>query len=319
MKFLLLDTNHPHLKTGLEKLGVICDEDYTSPKGKIEEKIDRYDGIVIRSRFRIDKGFIDKATNLKFIARVGAGLENIDVEYAENKNIILIAAPEGNRNAVGEHAIGMILSLFNKFKKGDDEIRRGKWLREANRGVELEGKTIGIIGYGNTGKAFAKKLMGFDVTVICYDIKENVGDEYAKQVSLNEIFERTDVLSLHIPQTDLTNNMVNQNFINKFKRSFYLINTARGSAVVIRDLMKAIDQNKILGACLDVLEFEKTSFENFFDASNELPDEFKDLIKSDKVLLSPHVAGWTVESKYKLADTIVKKVEKSIDQHRSIK
>jgi len=312
MKFLLLDTNHTHLKTGLEKLGVICDEDYTSSKEKIEKKIDMYDGIVIRSRFNIDKGFIDKATKLKFIARVGAGLENIDVEYAKNKNVILIAAPEGNRNAVGEHAIGMILSLFNKLKKGDDEIRNGKWRREANRGIELEGKTIGIIGYGNTGKAFAKKLMGFDVDIICYDIKKNISDQNAKQVGLNEIFERTDVLSLHTPQTDLTNNMVNQNFINKFKKSFYLINTARGSAVIIRDLMKAIDQNKILGACLDVLEFEKSSFENFFDASNELPDEFKDLIKSDKVLLSPHVAGWTVESKLKLADTIVKKVEESL-------
>ncbi len=319
MKFLLIDTNHSHLKTGLEELGIICDEDYTSSKEKIEDKIQLYDGIVIRSRFRIDKEFMDKAKNLKFIARVGAGLENIDVDHAESTNIILIAAPEGNRNAVAEHALGMILSLFNKLKKGDTEIRNGKWLREDNRGLELEGKTVGIIGYGNTGKAFAKKLMGFDVDVICYDIKENVGDQNAKQVNLGEIFERVDVLSLHTPQTKLTNNMVNQNFIYKFKKPFYLINTARGSAVVIKDLMKAIDQHKILGACLDVLEFEKSSFENFFDVGNTLPNEFRDLIKSNKVLLSPHVAGWTVESKFKLADTIVKKVEKSFNQHRSIK
>ena len=314
MRVLLIDTNHLHLKTGFEEMGMICEEDYTSSKENIEEKIELYDGVVIRSRFHIDKTFMDKATNLKFIARVGAGLENIDVDYANNKNIQLIAAPEGNRNAVAEHAIGMILSLFNKLKKSDNEIRNGKWLREDNRGIELEGKTVGIIGYGNTGKTFAKKLMGFDVDVICYDIKKNVGDQNAKQVHLSEIFDKADVLSLHIPQTELTNRMVNEKFINEFKKPFYLINTARGSAVVIEDLMKAIEQHKILGACLDVLEFEKTSFENFFDAANQLPDEFRDLIKSDKVLLSPHVAGWTVESRFKLADFIVTKIKKFLEK-----
>ena len=319
MKVLLIDTNHIHLKTGLEKVGILCDEDYTSSKKKIEQKIQNYDGIIIRSRFNIDKDFIDKATNLKFIARVGAGLENINVTHAKNKNILLIAAPEGNRNAVAEHALGMILSLFNKLKKGDNEIRNGKWLREENRGVELEGKTIGLIGYGNTGNSFAKKLTGFEVNVICYDIKENVGNQNATQVSLDKIFEKTDILSLHTPQTNLTNKMVNQSFINKFKKPFYLINTARGSAVVIRDLMEAIEQKKILGACLDVLEFEKSSFENFFDTENTLPMEFRDLINSNKVLLSPHVAGWTLESKFKLADTIVKKVAQMMDQHKSIK
>ena len=319
MIVLLIDNNHSHLKTGLENLGMTCHEDHTSSKEKIEEKIQIYDGIVIRSRFHIDKTFMDRATNLKFIARVGAGMENIDVDYAARKNITLIAAPEGNRNAVGEHVLGMILSLFNNLKKADKEIRNGKWLREENRGLELEGKTVGIIGYGNTGKAFAKKLMGFDVDVICYDIKENVGDENANQVGLEEIFERTDILSLHIPQTELTNKMVDHNFINKFKKPIYLINTARGSAVVISDLMKAIEQNKISGACLDVLEFEKSSFENFFAGDNKLPNEFNDLIKSDKVLLSPHIAGWTIESKFKLADTIVKKVEKYLNQHKSIK
>jgi len=316
MRILLIDSNHSRLKTGLQKLGMICDEDYTSTKEKIEEKIQLYDGIVIRSRFKIDKTFIDNATNLKFIARVGAGLENIDMVHAKNKNIALIAAPEGNRNAVGEHAIGMLLSIFNKLKKGDNEIRHGEWLREDNRGVEIKGKTVGIIGYGNTGKAFAKTLMGFDVNVICYDIKKNVGDQNAKQVGLDEIFRRADVLSLHTPQTVLTKKMVDLSFINKFKKPFYIINTARGSAVVIKDLMKAIDQSKILGACLDVLEFEKSSFENFFDSGNVLPREFRDLIQSDKVLLSPHVAGWTVESKFKLADTIVKKIDRLINTNQ---
>ncbi len=309
MKVLLLDTNHPRIKNGLEKLGLICEEDYSSVKEIIEEKIHLYDGIIIRSRFKIDKQFIDKASNLKFIARVGAGLESIDIAYAEKKNIHLIAAPEGNRNAVGEHTLGMILALFNKLKKADNEIRQGKWLREDNRGIELEGKTVGIIGYGNMGKAFAKKLKGFDVDVIFYDIKPNLGDEYAKQVSLDELFAKTDVLSLHTPQTKLTNKMVNKNFINKFKRSFYIINTARGSAIVTKDLVNAIKNNKILGACLDVLEYEKSSFENFFSSENKLPEAFQYLINTDKVLLSPHVAGWTIESKFKLADTIVKKVE----------
>lgn len=307
MKVLFLDTNHPLLIEGLIKSGLICDEDYTSSKEKIEDKMHLYSGIVIRSRFKINKQFIDKAPNLKFIARVGAGLESIDTAYAEEKDIHLIAAPEGNKNAVGEHALGMILAMFNHLKKADHEIRNGKWLREENRGDELEGKTVGIIGYGNMGKAFAKKLKGFDMEVIFYDIKNNIGDENAKQVILDELFAKTDVLSLHTPQTELTNKMVDDKFISKFRKSFYLINTARGSAVVTDDLIKALKTNKILGACLDVLEYEKSSFENFFN-DNNLPESFQYLIRSDKVLMSPHVAGWTVESKKKLAQTIVDKV-----------
>ncbi len=307
MKVLHLDTNHSCLISGLQELGFENDEDYTSSKEEIETKIDQYDGIVIRSRFKIDKQFIDKALQLKFIARVGAGLESIDIAYAEKRNIHLIAAPEGNRNAVGEHALGMILALFNKLKKADNEIRHGKWLREDNRGIELEGRTIGIIGYGNMGKAFAKKLKGFDAEVICYDIQKGVGDENALQVELEELFEKTDVLSLHTPQTELTNKMIDNRFINKFKKPFYLINTARGSAVVTNDLVESLKKGKILGACLDVLEYEKASFENFYSDKN-LPEAFQYLIGSDKVLMSPHVAGWTVESKNKLAQTIVDKI-----------
>lgn len=308
MKVLLIDTNHEILQIGLEKLGCICDEDYASSKLQIEEKINDYEGVVIRSRFDIDQQFLDKATNLKFIARVGAGLESIDITYAEKKGIHLIAAPEGNRNAVGEHALGMLLSLFNNIKKADLEIRQGKWLREANRGIELEGKTIGLIGYGNMGKAFAKKLKGFEVEVICYDIKKGVGDENCKQVSLEEFQEKTAVLSLHTPFNALSHNMINTSFINKFKNPFYFINTARGSAVVTDDLVTALIHKKILGACLDVLEYEKLSFENLFEDDN-LPEAFNYLIHAENVLLSPHVAGWTVESKIKLAQTIVDKVE----------
>lgn len=307
MKVLHLDTNHPLLIQQLNDLGFTNDEDYSSSKAEIEVKISYYDGIIIRSRFTIDRQFLDAAKNLKFIGRVGAGLENIDCEYALKKGIVLIAAPEGNRNAVGEHALGMILSLFNKLNKADHEVREGKWLREANRGIELDGKTVGIIGYGNMGKAFAKKLKGFDVTVLCYDIKSKVGDENCNQVSLKELQSKADVVSLHTPQTPLTLGMINSEFINAFSKPFWLINTARGKSVVTKDLADALKSSKILGAGLDVLEYEKASFEHLF--SSELPEAFQYLIQAENVLLTPHVAGWTVESKEKLAQTIVDKIK----------
>ncbi|WP_158846869.1 2-hydroxyacid dehydrogenase [Algibacter sp. L1A34] len=306
MKILHLDTNHELLIEQLAQAGFTNHEDYTSTKAEIETKIGDYDGIVLRSRFTIDKQFLDAATNLKFIGRVGAGLENIDCDYAEQKGVYLVSAPEGNRNAVGEHSLGMLLSLFNKLNKADAEVRQGKWFREANRGIELDGKTVGLIGYGNMGKAFAKKLRGFDVEVLCYDIKANVGDTNAKQVTLAEFQEKVDVVSLHTPQTPLTVNMINSEFINAIKKSFWLINTARGKSVVTSDLMVALKSGKILGAGLDVLEYEKASFENLF--SNTLPEAFQYLLDSENVLLTPHVAGWTIESKEKLAQTIVDKI-----------
>ena len=307
MRILHLDTNHRLLIEELHALGFTNDEDYTSSKEEIQSKIHDYHGIILRSRFKIDREFLDAAKNLKFIGRVGAGLENIDTAYAESKGIKLIAAPEGNRNAVGEHSLAMLLSLFNKLNKADKEIRSGQWLREENRGVELDGKTVGLIGYGNMGKAFARKLRGFDVSVICYDIKSNVGDDNATQVSLEELQERSNVLSLHTPETPLTINMIDSKFIQNFKHPFWLINTARGKSVVTTDLVDALKTGKILGAGLDVLEYEKASFENLF--SNELPDAFKYLIAAENVLLSPHVAGWTLESKEKLAQTIVDKIK----------
>ncbi len=308
MKILLLDSNHPILKSGLENLGFQCDEDFTSSKEKIEDKIKNYDGIVIRSRFAIDSCFIDNASNLKFIARVGAGLENIDTEYASKKGIRLIAAPEGNRNAVGEHSLAMLLSLFNKLNKADREVRQGKWLREGNRGIELDGKTVGIIGYGNMGKAFAKKLKGFDVEVFCYDIKPNIGDNNAIQIPIEELRKKVDVLSLHTPETSLTINMIDTEFIRAFTKPFWLINTGRGKSIVTKNLVKALQSGKILGAGLDVLEYEKSSFENLF-LDDTLPEAFQYLINADNVILSPHVAGWTIESKGKLAQTIVDKIK----------
>ena len=308
MKILHLDSNHQLLINQLNALGYTNHENYSDSKEDVQKIIHEYDGFIIRSRFNIDRDFIDAAKKLKFIGRVGAGLENIDGDYAHHKGIILIAVPEGNRNAVGEHSLAMLLSLFNKLNKADREVREGKWLREDNRGLELDGKTVGLIGYGNMGKAFAKKLRGFEVEVLCYDIKPNVGDENAKQVLLEELQQKVDVLSLHTPETALTIGMINKSFINAFKKSFWLINTARGKSVVTSDLVSALKSNKILGAGLDVLEYEKSSFENLFDNDN-MPEAYRYLIQSENILLSPHVAGWTIESKEKLAQTIVDKIK----------
>ncbi len=307
MKILHLDRNHPILLDQLAKAGFTNHEDYHSTKKEIEKIISNYEGIVIRSRFKIDEQFIEEASNLKFIARIGAGLESIDIPYAESKGITLISAPEGNRNAVGEHTLGMLLSLFNKLNKANKEIRDGLWLREENRGIELDGKTVGIIGYGNMGKAFAKKLKGFDCAVICHDILKDVGDENAVQVTLEEFQKRADIVSLHTPWTPLTNKMVNSDFIDLFSKPFWLFNTARGKSVVTSDLVSALKNKKILGAGLDVLEYEKSSFESLF--SSEIPEALKDLLKMENVILSPHVAGWTVESKEKLAQVIVDKIK----------
>ena len=310
MKVLHIDKNHPLLIEQLINAGYKNEEDYTSSKSDIEQIISEYDGIVIRSRFKCDATFINAATNLKFIARVGAGLESIDIPYAESKGITLIAAPEGNRNAVGEHTLGMLLSLFNKLNKADLEVRKGLWHREENRGIELDGKTVGMIGYGNMGKAFSKKLKGFDCKVICYDIKEHVGDKNATQVSLKTFQKEVDVVSLHTPWTPITNSMVNSNFINQFSKSFWLLNTARGKSVVTSDLISALKTGKILGAGLDVLEFEKSSFESLF--SNETPASLSDLLSMDNVILSPHIAGWTLESKEKLAQVIADKIVRKL-------
>ncbi|MEZ7993369.1 MAG: 2-hydroxyacid dehydrogenase [Flavobacteriaceae bacterium] len=308
MKVLHLDTNHSTLLEQLYDAGFENHEDYTSSKTEIEKKVHDYDGIIIRSRFSIDQSFLEKAINLKFIGRVGAGLENIDIDYACSRGIELIAAPEGNRNAVAEHALGMLLSLFNNLNNADREVRKGIWLREENRGIELDGKTIGLIGYGNTGKAFAKKLSGFDVTVLFNDIKPNIADNNATQVSLQELKEKADILSLHTPETQLTNGMITLDFITSFKKPIWIINTGRGKSIVTKDLVSAIKSERVLGAGLDVLEYEKSSFENLF-INNNVPEEFKYLIECKNILLSPHVAGWTQESKLKLAETIVNKIK----------
>ena len=308
MDVLHLDSNHPILLQGLAALGYTNTEDYTSTRAEILQKIGQYQGLIIRSRTPIDREFLDHATSLRFIGRVGAGMENINIPYAESKGIFLASAPEGNRNAVGEHAMGMLLSLMNKLRVAHESVVDGHWLREEHRGTEIEGKTVGIIGYGNMGKAFARKLKGFDCEVLCYDLLPDLGDENARQVSLEELQQKAHILSLHTPQTALTRGMVNRNFLNAFQHPIWLINTARGSAVVSADLVEALKSGQVLGAGLDVLEYEKASFENLFDASQK-PEALAYLLSAPNVLISPHVAGWTLESHQKLAQTIVDKIK----------
>jgi D-3-phosphoglycerate dehydrogenase / 2-oxoglutarate reductase len=306
-KVLFLDSLHPLLQENLEKKGFTCVFDYTSTKAEIAATVNEYSGIVIRSRFKLDADFLAKATNLKFIARGGAGLENIDLVYAAQNGIKCIHAPEGNRDAVGEHAVGMILSLFNNLCRADKQVREGLWIREDNRGLELMGKTVGIIGYGNMGTAFAQRLKGFGVKVLAYDkYKVDYADEFATEASMDQIFAEADILSLHLPLTEETHYLVDHEYLQKFKKNIWLINTARGKIVKTADLVFNLKSGKVNGACLDVLEYEAVSFENLDKAL--LPEDFKYLSESDKVQLSPHIGGWTHESNYKIASTIYEKI-----------
>ena len=311
MKILLLDSNHPLITEQLLAKGFILEEDFTSSYDEVLQKINQYDGIIIRSRIPLDKNFLENAQNLKFIARVGAGMENIDLETAKNLGISLINSPEGNRDSVAEHVVGMLLILMNRLFIASEEVKNGIWKREENRGDELLGKTFGIIGYGNMGKATAKRLSGFGVEVIFYDILPNLEDEFAKQVSLEELQERADILSLHIPLDASTEYLVDKNFISKMKKNFYLVNTARGKNVKTSALVDALKSGKVKAAALDVLEYEKSSFENL-DTSTSLSTRNKEdlqfLLESNQVIVTPHIAGWTHQSKEKLAQFIVDKI-----------
>lgn len=308
-KVLHIDENHPALSEGIARFGFENHFDFTSGKATVENNIADYIGLVVRSRFPIDSIFLKKATALKFIIRVGAGLENIDTDFAKKMGIHLIAAPQGNATAVGEHALGMLLALFNNIPRADAQIKREKkWLREANRGEELSGKTVGIIGYGNMGKSFARKLQGFDVKVLCYDILSGVGDDFATQVSLDTLQKKAEIISIHTPENERSVGMINKHFINACHRSFFLVNTARGSAVVTKDVLNGLKNGNIRGACLDVLEYEQSSFENIFERSKDRLD-FKELLQHPNVLLSPHIAGWTHQSLERLAVVCLEKLK----------
>ena len=304
MKILLLDKNHPLIAEQLSEKGFVLEEDFSSSYEQVLEKIHLYEGIIIRSRIPLDAHFLEKAKNLKFIARVGAGMENIDTAKAQELGIKLINSPEGNKDAVAEHVIGTLLVLMNRLFISSNEVKKGIWLREENRGEEILGKTFGIIGYGNMGKAVAKRLSGFGCKTIFYDIKPNLSDEFATQVSLQELQENADILSLHTPLTEDTLYMIDEEFISKMKKNVYFINTARGKNLKTSALVNALKSGKIKGACLDVLEYEKTSFENL-ETKNE---DLEYLLNSEKAIITPHIAGWTHESKIKLAQVIVDKI-----------
>ena len=304
MKILLLDKNHPLITEQLSEKGFVLEDDFSSSYEQVLEKIHLYEGIIIRSRIPLDAHFLEKAKNLKFIARVGAGMENIDPAKAQELGIKLINSPEGNKDAVAEHVIGTLLVLMNRLFISSNEVKKGIWLREENRGEEILGKTFGIIGYGNMGKAVAKRLSGFGCKTIFYDIKPNLSDEFATQVSLQELQENADILSLHTPLTEDTLYMIDEEFISKMKKNFYFINTARGKNLKTSALVNALKSGKIKGACLDVLEYEKTSFENL-ETKNE---DLEYLLNSEKAIITPHIAGWTHESKIKLAQVIVDKI-----------
>lgn len=304
MKILQLDKNHPLISEQLTAKGFVVEEDHSSTYDEVLEKINDYEGIIIRSRIPLDENFLTKASHLKFIARVGAGMENIDIETAADLGIRLINSPEGNRDSVAEHVVGMLLILMNRLFIASNEVKNGIWKREENRGDELLGKTFGIIGYGNMGKATAKRLSGFGVEVIFHDILPNLSDEFATQVSLEELQKRADILSLHIPLTNETHYLVDEEFISKMDKNFYFVNTARGKNLKTKALVQAIESGKVLGACLDVLEYEKSSFENLEIENQDL----KYLLDSEKVIITPHIGGWTHQSKEKLAQVIVDKI-----------
>lgn len=311
MKILIADYVHPLLPEALSKAGHICDDFTHKNAGDVLSAISQYEGIVIRSKIKLDKEVLDKAINLKWIARVGAGMESIDTAYANTKGIKCINSPEGNRNAVGEHTLGMLLSLLNNICKANQEIQNGKWLRAENRGTELSGKTVGIIGCGNTGTAFANCLRGFDVKILAYDkYKKGIANEFIKEVDIDILYAEADIVSLHLPLNDETRYMVNTDFINRFKKNFYLLNTSRGKIIKTDDLVQAIQSGKIKGAALDVLEYESTSFQELY--TKQLPAAYNFLMKAPNVVLTPHIAGWTYEAEEKMARVLLRKINELI-------
>jgi D-3-phosphoglycerate dehydrogenase len=312
-KVLFIDTVHPYLNEQLTLKGIAWDYFENLDRETAKKILPQYSGLVVRSKFKLDKEILQHAQDLKFIARAGAGMENIDVEYAESLGIACLNAPEGNRDAVGEHAIGMLLMLFNNLNRADKEVRSGIWKREENRGEELMGKTVALYGYGNTGKAMADKLQGFGCKILVYDkYKKNFGSKNVVESTPEQIFEQADVLSLHLPLTDETKFIFNQEFIQKFQKPFFLINTARGKNVNTEDLAEALKTGKVKGACLDVLEYESVSFENI--DKSQLPPAFDYLINAENVVLSPHIAGWTFESHFKISKFLFEKIMEVLEK-----
>ncbi|HOV11447.1 MAG TPA: NAD(P)-dependent oxidoreductase [Bacteroidales bacterium] len=310
MRILIASKIHPYFTEKMQQAGHECVEKILKDAAELEPEIPDYDGIVVNSRFVIGKDFIDKAKRLKFVARIGAGMESIDTEYLEVKGIRWYNSPEGNRQAVGEHALGMLLCLLNNIHIADRQVRRGQWIREENRGTELSGKSVGIVGYGNMGGAFARCLKGFDTHVIAYDkYKFNYSDEFVCEETLDEIFEQADIVSMHVPLTVETRAMVDNRFINSFRKNIIIINTSRGKVLNTADLVTNMKSGKVIGAALDVLEYESLSFEKI--GLENFPEPMQYLIHADNVILTPHIAGWTVESNRKHAEVLAEKILKT--------
>lgn len=306
-KILFIDSTHPLLFEMLCNAGLECDYRPEITAGTVKNTIHLYDGIIIRSKFPLDRELLSNAKKLKFIGRVGSGLENIDVEYANSKNITCFNSPEGHCEATGEHAVGLLLALLNNICKANNEVKSGQWFREVNRGMEIKGKTVGIIGYGHTGKCFARCLSGFGAQIIAYDkYKKNYSDRYAEESDMDNLFENCDILSLNLPLTGETRHMVNNDFLNRFSKDIYIVNIARGKIIDTTDLVNALKTGKVRGAALDVLEYEKSSFEELH--RTDLPGEYQFLLEHQKVILTPHIAGWTHESNKKLAETMAGKI-----------
>ncbi len=306
-KILFIDDAHPILQKTLEDSGFNVDISPDISREQIRDIINNYIGVIIRSRILFDKDLFDSANNLRFIGRIGAGMESIDTVYAAEKNIKCFNSPEGNRDAVGEHTIMLLLALLNKLIIADAQIHYGIRERESNRGLEIKGKTVAIIGYGNMGKAFAQRLSGFEAHVIAYDkYKTGFSDSFVTEVQMHEVFENADILSLHIPLTSETRYLVDAKYLQSFNKNIWLINTARGPIVNTIDLAEAIKNGKVLGTALDVIEYENTSFETL---DNSLISEaYSYLLGSEKAIFTPHVAGWTHESKEKLAQVLADKI-----------
>lgn len=305
---MLIDAPHPVLIDRLEDLGYQCDPHYEELAEALRTHLPGYFGIIMRSRVNIDPEFIDAADGLAFIAREGVGTEHIDVHYAGAHGVRVLTSPEGSRNTVAEHAMGLLLMLLNHLGKADREVRSGEWKREDNRGVEIYGKTVGILGYGNMGTAFARRLQGFGCRVIAYDkYKKSYGDAYAEAVSLETLFEKTDILSIHIPFMPSNYHFVDGAFLDRFHKPIYLVNTARGLVLQTADLVGRLQNGKVRGAALDVLEYEEGSFNRLqFDA---LPAPFQYLRHARNVVLSPHIAGWSFESKAGHGRVLAEKIE----------
>lgn len=304
MKCLIVDKMHESILPMLREIHVSADYRPDIVRSEILEIIAQYNGIIIRSKTVIDQEFLEKATNLKFVARAGAGIDKLDIHAIENSGIRIFNAPEGNRNAVAEHVLAMVLSLANNLHKGNKEIKDGIWDREGNRGWELSGKTIGLLGYGYMGMEVARKMKLLGCHVLAHDkYKNSFSDEYAQEASMEQIYGEADIFSVHVPLTAETKSLVNEDYLSHFKKQVYVLNTARGEILVLEDLLKMLDAGKVAGAGLDVLENE-----NISHLSENQQLSFQKVIKSKKILLSPHVAGWTFESYQRINEVLKQKI-----------